>query len=336
MKNKILLIILVCYSCSDNSTEKNNIISPEEKKLYITSWIKYTTENSKLSNNKIYSFTIDNDKVWIGTPSGIVLFKDNSFRSYNYPTYRTDAVDILVENFDLLWYRHRYGNIYQFIPSRWMAFEHTIYDIFIGNPVCPEGIIDWEIDNFGNKWAACNVGSKYKLAKFSSSPSNFTYIDRPGVECVNRSIEIIDSTIWIGTSCGLYKFDGTNWEFYDPSNSKLPEYYVYTIKKDYDGNLFILTSKWITKYDGINSWESVNIEGKGSDLSNPSLAIDELSTIFIGNPSGLEIFIGSKWIVLSEYNSDLIGQVNCIESDQIGTIWIGTDMGIIKFKYEFK
>jgi hypothetical protein len=335
----IILLIIFSYSCQNNSVENddNEIILPVEKKLVITDWEKYTTENSNLVDNQINSITIDNERTWFGTPSGIVLLENTNFKSYNYPTSLTNVTDILIQSPDLIWYRHSYGNIYKFIPSRWKAFEYAIYTIFTGIPACPEHIRDWEIDSYGNIWAACNVGGG-KLATFSSSPFDFDYIDCPTKEGSLFSIEIINNTMWLGASFGLLKYEGEKWNFYDPSNSELPEYYIYAIKKDNNDKLIILTREWVTKFDGQESWEKTNIGVHGSPNTFPSpFTIDELSTIFIANyQEGLEIYLDSKWIYLKEYDSKLIGKVNCIQSDENESIWVGTDDGIIKFNYEYK
>jgi ligand-binding sensor domain-containing protein len=330
----IISIIIISYSCQKNSVENDN---PINKELIITDLKKYTVENSNLVDNHINSITIDNAKTWFGTPSGIVLFENNNFKSYNYPTSRTNVIDILIENSDLIWYRHSFGNLYKFTPSQWTALEYTIYTTMTGNPACPEGINDWEIDNNGIKWAACNVGGG-KLATFSSAPDDFNYIEYPTREGSLFSIEIINNAIWIGASFGLIKYEGKEWKFYDPSNSELPEYYVYAIKSDNNDNLIILTREWVTKFDGQVGWEKTNIGVHGSPNTFPSpFTIDKLSTIFIGNYNeGLEIYIDSKWIFLTEYKNETIGKVNCIEFDQNGSIWLGTDNGIIIFNYEYK
>ena len=107
---------------------------------------------------------------------------------------------------------------------------------------------------------------------------------------------IADGYWWIeGT--GLTKFDGTNWEVFNTSNSELPSNQVRSIAVDELDNIWIGTENGLAKFDGIN-WQIFHSSNSILPTNEVNcITIDEGNTIWIGTNLGLAKFDGINWEV---------------------------------------
>ena len=154
------------------------------------------------------------------------------------------------------------------------------------------------VDNQNNKWLGlANIpmdpGPGF-LAKFDGT--QFTLYNPLATDSV--VIYSIDfdpmGIVWVGTyENGLIKFDGTNWEFYNSSNSGLPEGPIGIVKLEGANIIWMSTQDGLTRFDG-ETWKTFNTEN--SILPSNiilSILIDENGTKWIGTDKGLVSFRGN-------------------------------------------
>jgi hypothetical protein len=122
---------------------------------------------------------------------------------------------------------------------------------------------------------------------------------------VNEFAEDSDNNIWAATgefsnsnpyeySSGLLKYDGTDWNIYDTTNSPLPSNYISSVCIDSSGNIWIGT------------WPTVN-----------ESTLEETG--------GLVKFDGTNWTVYDLDNSDLPSLwISHVETDHNGDIWVAS------------
>jgi uncharacterized repeat protein (TIGR01451 family) len=127
----------------------------------------------------------------------------------------------------------------------------------------------------------------------------------------------------------LIKYDGQTFTVYDSLNSNLPNNEIRLLKKDRQGNLYLIADYSIMKYDGTN-WQL--IDSSNSNLSGGSIyrnfCIDANGhfwiTYYTGNTYGIQYFNGSTWTFFNNTNSPLdstTGQ-SSISADDSGNVYI--------------
>jgi Predicted periplasmic ligand-binding sensor domain len=177
----------------------------------------------------------------------------------------------------------------------------------------------------------------------------FSHLDVNGGLSDNRVKCIIkdrNGFLWFGTSTGLNRYDGYEFEVYLKSNSdstSLSDNEINAIAEDHDGNLWIGTRAGISVLD-INTYRFRRINLIGSAKSGcqdvnyiTALTADSEGNIWIGTHNGLFFY---KYITRSiehfmpdeQSCSSLFNNITALTHDNEGSVWIGTVNGYI-FKY---
>jgi ligand-binding sensor domain-containing protein len=80
-------------------------------------WQKFTTTNSSLPSNSIYSLEVDSHhRLWIGTDAGLALLSNDSwqiFNTTNSPLLENTIYEILADHLENIWIR-THGHLYQY------------------------------------------------------------------------------------------------------------------------------------------------------------------------------------------------------------------------------
>jgi ligand-binding sensor domain-containing protein/signal transduction histidine kinase/DNA-binding response OmpR family regulator len=163
------------------------------------------------------------------------------------------------------------------------------------------------------------------------------------IKCIIRDR---NGFLWFGTSTGLNRYDGYEFETYLKSNSDsatLSDNDVNNIAEDHDGNLWIGSRMGISVLD-VNTYRfrRINLIGlakSGCQDVNyvTALTSDSEGNIWIGTHSGLffynRITGAIEHFMLDEQScSSLFNSITALSHDIEGSVWIGTVNGYI-FKY---
>jgi len=158
---------------------------------------------------------------------------------------------------------------------------------------------------------------------------SFDDSDGLGHECVCLS-EDGRGNIWVGTSNGLSRYDGRNFEnltLMDGSEN------IRNIYLDKECNLWIATNKGLAQYDGKNV---INFTKSDGLVDNDVHCIhqDDDGNLWIGTGNGLSRYDGSGFINLGK-NDGLAGDyIHCIHQYLDGSIWIGTSVTVKRLQKE--
>ncbi len=141
--------------------------------------------------------------------------------------------------------------------------------------------------------------------------------------------------IWFGTDGkGISCLDGENFTNFN-ARSGLKSEVIYSITEDEKGNIWFSTlNAGIYKYDG-KSFVNYSIKDGVRNLSISSILSDGRGSLVIMHKQGIDVldtktgkfFYYGNEVGLSDINSDL----NSITKDKEGNIWLGTELGIIRF-----
>ncbi|MBM3237132.1 PAS domain S-box protein [Candidatus Poribacteria bacterium] len=100
--------------------------------------------------------------------------------------------------------------------------------------------------------------------------------------------------------------------------------------EDREGNIWIVTSSGLSRYDGR---EFVTFTAKDGLASNDIRCIsqDSEGNIWIGASSGLSRYDGREFVTLTNKDGLVSDDVRCISQDSEGNIWIGTSSGLSRY-----
>ena len=207
-------------------------------------WIKYDTTNSPLK--LVHDISVDkNGAVWFGTSIGLIKYDDNKWTSFNTDNcdIASDNVrEVYLDNNDVLWVATDSG-ISKFVNSKWSTLDTKNSSLPSNSVDCVKG------DNFGNIWIGTNeVKGKGGLVKIDKTGKWIVYTTSNSRLPSNTvwDIEMENDVVWLSLNKGgLARFDGKNWEVYNPYNSIIPHDYVTSVAVDKNGN------KWIATFGGL-------------------------------------------------------------------------------------
>lgn len=213
--------------------------------------------------------------------------------------------------------------------------------------IVSNSIADFEFDNNGNVWIT--HGSPQNGVSMFNGTSFVNYIPNINIptDVTFEDIEIdSNNNIWVlvwqkfeygynngcncyptGYSQALLFFDGTNWEYYTPSNSELPTISYGSIKTDSIGNVWFITNDGLSKFDGtdltVYNPPISTLPSPANFYENNFMEIDDNDIIWIVS-NGLISFNNENWILYPSTNF-YFGAVLTIHNNNIYLGAYGSD-----------
>lgn len=357
---KKLILIFACLHCSLSFSQSFQIdIQPERDTLFQGDTISFaiTATTSGGFNASIYlSTTVSSCLSSINTLLPTALnapYSNGQLNITNTSSLIPGDYIIIVkgENPPLESYDTCYLNVQPASPLSWVIYDtqnsgmtyNSVWDIqvdslnkywlainFQSNYGVPPGClahydgINWEIwTSAQNHFITNNCGDVIFQDSSSRIPGDGSvtkiHIDKNGVK-------------WLSTGNGLVRFDGTNWQLFNTSNSGLPSNHIFYVTVDSLDNKWIGTLAGLVKFDNTN-WTVYNT---GNSLLPHdwvrSIAVESNNQIWLGTQNGFCKFDGTFWTTYNTANSGLPDNtIHDIKIDNSGTKWMATDLGIAKF-----
>jgi ligand-binding sensor domain-containing protein len=211
---------------------------------------------------------------------------------------------------------------------------------FIQSQTGPFGmyVTDVKKDSSGNIWIAVGLAGWGNLYKYDGNSFS-------GFPSVATAIEIdSEGNLWVGTeSFAVYaeiiKYDGTNWTYYNPSNSQMPSTIMITdLAFDNFGNLWIGTldaGLLIFNENGIVPVELINFS---ANVINNSVTLNWITGSEVNN-SGFEIerkVISNHSSVISKWNTINFVKGKGTTTEQQFYSFIDYNLSAGKYSYRLK
>lgn len=278
-----------------------------------------------LANINVYTITEDkNGHLWFGTNLGVSRFDGIRFTTYTIKDGLPDDIvlSIICDRNGDLWFGTYNGGL-----SRYDGTKFTTYDTSHG---LPNNNINRVLeDSKGNIWLASYGGGlcKYDGHQFKT----YTSLDGLPTNLIVTLHEDIKGIIWIGTSKGIWNFDGISFQPV-PGGNDLENYFINGIKSDSEGDLWITTNgNGIYRFDGRDMKVITTKQGLVNNSVN-CLITDRRGNIWIGTEGGLSC-IKEKSIGIYSGEQGLSDNApTSILEDKSGNLWFGTyGNGAIKF-----
>ncbi|MCC9169014.1 FG-GAP-like repeat-containing protein [Pontibacter harenae] len=281
----------------------------------------WTNPATGLPSSNVTSIAIDSeDKIWISTLSGIAAFENNLWKTYglNNSSGGEEILNVWATG-QSIWVGTEYRGLWEFDgSSNWKNYHpNSSGNGIVGFGQDSKGTV-WILDKFGSfdKWTGSsweeinwyisqgtnlfvdkednvwvlsnNTGLlKYKdgvTTKWSSSWYDKTRPDYIPNGSLHDMVQDADGMYWIASDGGIMKFDGTNFQVFDTSNSAISSNKTRCLAIDHDGALWIGTrDAGIIRYDG-TTWTTYNTVNSPlhSNIIN-SIAVDGDNKIWVAN-----------------------------------------------------
>ncbi len=294
-----------------------------------STWQVFTTSNSGLSSNRIYSLALDGNSLWIGTDKKLCQFFPNSEPSSAWKELEfTEVHDVLVDG-DYLWLATSNGLVK-------FNKEYGNYSIYNTKNSDLETNYVWCLASQGNYiWIGTNKGL-YRISR------NFVEMKFYGSAVTGLKTDIITDLAVDGENLLVAgrSLSGASLYCYNPSTGwetllNEPPYYLVNVSSISlgDGKIYALT-----KEDTLVEIDKETGEKRGYSIYHPYQSLSNYEgdclfskdKVWIGSEFGLfKMHLASKKIDKITYRGgDLLGEVINALSLQGSSLWIGTNKGL--------
>ena len=138
-----------------------------------------------------------------------------------------------------------------------------------------------------------------------------------------------DGFLWIGTSLGLYRFDGISFERYEPrSGPAFPSIYVSSLLAVSNGDLWIgYGDKGVSL---LRNGRNTNYTGGRKSVPVTGLARDGAGTIWVASRDGLWRFQSDRWQQVGSEWGYSGRAAEAVYVDRNGTLWVTSQGTVVR------
>ena len=331
-----------------------------------TNWTVFQITNSTLPSDWINAITADqNGNIWIGTSSinddhqgGLAVYGTVLPPAPAAPTLVRPANEAtgVATTISFTWQKSVGATSYHLQISTAASFATTVIDVdnvpgqadvlgeiqYLASGLPGNTTYYWRVRT-SNTAGTSGWSSVWSFTTRVYASGNWQVYDDSNSGLLSANIESIaaagESDLWVGTSFGLARFDGTSWTAYLSSNSGLPYDEITALAVDGQNHLWAGTYRLgvtsqgaLAKFDGAN-WTVYSTTNSGlPDIYVNDIGVDGSDNIWIATPNGLAKFDGLSWNVYNISNSPLPNDaVNAITIDPANNKWLGTASGLARF-----
>ena len=327
----------------------------------------YTAENG-LSGKRVYRITeSENGELWLATSNGVTIYdRDNGFEtievingrrlSYVYDLFSASNGEIWIgtENdgayrYDGSTFTHMTTSeglssnyIYRFFEDSegyiWIATDENGVNIYRGsdfrfytteNGLNSNLIYDLHYSNYGTMWIGTDRGlMSYRNGVFRNISVPVNLSNRSHVWFISEDLN--GNLLIITYDNRLLRFDGTG--FRDMTDELGEEdLYIYDLKVDSEGNIWIANDFNLLKYDGTATIKYGSEEGIPGSIVYHIYEND--GVIWAATSNGVARIDGNQ--IKSITSADGLGHynVNHITQQNDGTFWFGTSSGVTLYRH---
>lgn len=322
LANAVTLILLICFTSCENTNY--DLLDPDSAGV----WTQYTANNSELPGNKVNDIVADNSgNMWIACAGkGLVKYVNGTWTKYNTlnSSILSDSVTAIESTTDgRIIVGTTNGIAILNASGQWSSYKDPLVSTMEINSV--------RMVSDGSLWVGTYDQGFYINASsvYTHSPSGFT---------VYTFEEDNAGNVWMGTSYGLLKWNGTAWTNIT-STEGLPAGSVTSLCIDSKGRVWIGVLGANKVYWRNNSGiHALSLMTGSAGIEIKDICEDKNGDIwFATNGSGLIRYDGVVPHSYKSYNaftSELFSEdnVNCITKDKEGNMWFGfTTKGLVKY-----
>ncbi|HSP15398.1 MAG TPA: diguanylate cyclase [Thermoanaerobaculia bacterium] len=276
----------------------------------------FTTRDG-LSNNAAFAVIAGPDGgIWIGTQhGGIDIYRNGRFE-------KPQAAATIASTTVFAGRVDRDGNVWLSVEGEGicrLAAGHLTCDA-LSDSGAPDIFRSMTEDREGNLWLGGTSSGLHRLTdgKFTTTTSE------TGSNSIRSVTETLDGTIWTGIEGGGVQALREGRLVPDPASRSLPSPFVRTVLAAPDGSLWVGTISGLTHISGATPETYTVRDGLATSMVY-ALHFDLDGSLWIGTSGGLSRFSEGK---ITTVPSDGSMDVRAIHVDKTGRLWIGSRGGL--------
>jgi ligand-binding sensor domain-containing protein len=291
----------------------------------------YTTDNSKLLDNRIEALAADGaGAIWLTSGSTLFRVDGNEWDTYkatggDFPAGRLTGLDVSANG--SIWIGSDQTQLCHFDPGvgGCVGFYHD------QEGMASAPLTSLTIDSDGNVYyttagAGISVfdGKSWKQLAISDEVT-------PG-NSIRDIAQAPDGAFWLAGNGGATRYapdSDTPVQNYSPANSPLPSTNINAILPTENGVWF--GAQTATFYDGA-TWTSYGADQGLTGTNVQAITMDAQKRVWLGTDAGLSIWTGSAFFNLTSSNGLPSEDITALQSDG-NAVWIGTrGGGLLRFQ----
>ncbi|MFN8207534.1 MAG: two-component regulator propeller domain-containing protein [Bacteroidales bacterium] len=160
-----------------------------------------------------------------------------------------------------------------------------------------------------------------------------TYTNAGLGECTVYAItQDAEGTLWAGTEGnGIYQFKNDSWKVLKASSSTFLDNSIYCIAQDPAGNIYVGSSKGISRFDG-STWTRQLIS---SPVISGCYYLPTKEMVFGTAGTGFVLYSNNEYGEWA-FNDTEMNYINAIYADSKAWLWFGTQNGLMRMSALYK
>lgn len=298
-----------------------------------SNWTAYVVQPSFGGSCPVSIAIDDSNDIWIADYLGV-----GELRNYQWQTFSVGSSAALACSGAETWVAKDPG-LAKIHDSTWDSYSNFSNCTLVSNEMRPGAIT---VDQKGNTWAlaaggageqSCNAAVGHDTSWQTIFPTG--YSDPLGNSGAWSLCADSSGNVWMGISTmGVARFDGTNWYYFNDTNSGIFSNSVESIAYDKKYKRLWMAGDGCGYFDG-TTWKDFTPTDMGFPgyIEIDCIAFDTAGNVWMGAPyEGISKFDGTSWQYFSTANSglpdDFITGAACQRS---GAVWIGTNGGLAEY-----
>ena len=223
-----------------------------------SSFHNYTTSNSGLPENSVWSIAVDSNNVkWFGTWGGLAKFDGKNWTQYTTGNSEISGdiiYSITIDKNNVVWAGTDKG-LSRYSGTFWTLYNSKNSDYQAGNN------LSLATDKDGNIWAGTEYYGIYKLEGTTGNTwTNYSEQNTgiPNFQAVFSILGDSAGNIFAAIGGKIIKYDGTNWKIFGGSDTVYVSNSPYNVLIMDDSNNIWSGSGGLVKFSG-NSWERFDL-----------------------------------------------------------------------------
>ncbi|NKB71435.1 MAG: hypothetical protein GKR89_30555 [Candidatus Latescibacteria bacterium] len=160
------------------------------------------------------------------------------------------------------------------------------------------------------------------VSRFDGTWRNFTTADGLADDQVNAVLAAVDGTVWVGTSGGASRYGGVSWQTFTESDGLAGDR-VTALLQAADGSVWFGTRTGVSRYDGVG-WQSFTKSDGLADDRVFDMAQAADGSVWFGTFGGVSRFDGTGWRTFTTVDGLADDRVNAVLAASDGSVWFGT------------
>lgn len=224
-----------------------------------------------------YRISLDSlNRLWIASDSGLVVFNEQEVFVYDSANSLLTQ-SVVVDDTGVVWLVDFSGKIFSIANEQWTSSNFPDSVIFNFVVTGPEGLLIGSSD-----LAANGIYLKNRVNNIELISDGFNW----NGAIINSIVIINDSLIWAGTSQGLFKYNGVNWQII--ANSPIVD--ISLLVADREDNLWIGSDNNIFRYKS-DTWTIWNAQNSALPNANINgISYEQNGLLYINVGGELAIF----------------------------------------------